>query len=94
MDCSAEQQKGLLEVIAYKTKYKPTTETGRDFFPMMRDYTVVGYYTTKLGLESLGYPGLRTAWPKMPGCTHPDDPEHVHLPKPGEANRAALKIAK
>ena len=26
---------------------------------MMRDYTVVGYYTTKIGLESLGYPGLR-----------------------------------
>jgi gluconate 2-dehydrogenase gamma chain len=94
LDCSADQQKGLLEVIAYKAKYKPTTETGRDFFPMMRDYTVVGYYTTKIGLESLGYPGLRTAWPKMPGCTHPDDPEHVHLPKPGEANRTALKIAK
>ena len=29
----------------------------------MRDYTVVGYYTTKIGLESIGYPGLRTVWP-------------------------------
>jgi hypothetical protein len=94
MDCSADQQKNLLEEIAYKAKYKPTTETGREFFQMMRDYTVVGYYTTKIGLESLGYPGLRTAWPKMPGCTHPDDPEHAHLPKPGENSSAAqLKIA-
>jgi len=54
---------------------------------------VVGYYTTKIGLESLGYPGLRTAWPKMPGCSHPDDPEHAHLPKPSAETAAALKIA-
>jgi gluconate 2-dehydrogenase gamma chain len=94
LDCTAEQQKGLLEVLAYKAKYKPTTETGRQFFQMLRDYTVVGYYTTKIGLESLGYPGLRTAWPKMPGCTHLDDPEHVRLPKPAEVNTTALKIAR
>ena len=92
MACSAEQQKSLLEELAYKAKYKPTTETGREFFQMMRDYTVVGYYTTKIGLESLGYPGLRTAWPSMPGCAHPDDPEHAHLPHPGEPGSAALKI--
>jgi len=93
LDCSAEQQKSLLEELAYKAKFKPTTEAGRDFFQMMRDYTVVGYYTTKIGLESLGYPGLRTAWPKMPGCSHPDDPEHAHLPKPSEETAAAFKIA-
>src|SRR5215510_5963361 len=82
MDCSPDQQNSLLEELAYKAKFKPTTESGRAFFQMMRDYTVVGYYTTKIGLESLGYPGLRTMWPKMPGCTHPDDPEHARLPKP------------
>jgi hypothetical protein len=60
---------------------------------MMRDYTVVGYYTTNTGLESLGYPGLRTASPKMPGCSHPDDPEHAQLPKPSEETAAAFKIA-
>lgn len=79
LGCSAEQQNGLLEELAYKDKFKPTTETGREFFQMMRDYMVIGYYTTKVGLESLGYPGLRRVWPKMPGCTHHDDPEHTHL---------------
>ena len=93
MDCDADQQKALLEELAYKAKFKPTTERGREFFQMMRDYTVVGYYTTKIGLESLGYPGLRTVWPKMPGCTHLDDPEHTHLPTPSDANPAALKVA-
>ena len=82
MGCSPEQQQNLLEELAYKAKFKPATESGREFFRFMRDYTVVGYYTTKIGLESLGYPGLRLFWPAMPGCTHPNDPEHAHLPEP------------
>ena len=85
MDCSSEQQKSLLEELAYKAKFKPTTESGRQFFQFMRDYTVVGYYTTRIGLESLGYPGLRVVWPSMPGCPHPNDPEHAHLREPGTA---------
>jgi hypothetical protein len=94
IDCAPVQQNSLLEELAYKSKFKPTTESGRKFFQMMRDYTVVGYYTTKIGLESLGYPGLRTVWPKMPGCTHPDDPEHAHLREPapptsGSGDRSA-----
>ena len=86
MDCSADQQNGLLEELAYRAKYKPNTEIGREFFQLMRDYTVIGYYTTKVGLESLGYAGLRTVWPKMPGCTHPDNPEHANLQTPGPQN--------
>ena len=82
LGCSADQQNRLLEELAYKDKFKPTTESGREFFQMMRDYTVIGFYTTKIGLESLGYPGLRRVWPKMPGCTHLDDPEHAHLQNP------------
>jgi len=82
LDCSAAQQTALLEELAYKSKFTPTTRLGREFFQLLRDYTVVGYYTSKIGLESLGYPGLRTAWPKMPGCSHPDDPAHAHLIEP------------
>jgi gluconate 2-dehydrogenase gamma chain len=82
MDCTPDQQNTLMEALAYKAKFEPTTESGRAFFQLMREYTVVGYYTTKIGLESLGYPGLRTVWPSMPGCTHPDDPEHANLPEP------------
>ena len=91
MDSSSQQQSSLLEELAYKAKFKPTTESGRAFFQMMRDYTVVGYYTTRIGLESLGYPGLRTHWPKMPGCAHPDNPEHVNLPLPVDARTSPGK---
>jgi hypothetical protein len=89
MECSPDRQRSLLEELAFKSRYKPTTESGRAFFQLMRDYTVVGYYTTKIGLESLGYPGLRTHWPKMPGCPHPDDPEHVRLREPSSSNPPA-----
>jgi hypothetical protein len=79
MQSTTEEQNRLLEELAYKEKFKPTTEAGREFFQMVRDYTVVGYYTTKIGLETLGYPGLRSSWPEMPGCPHTDDPEHKNL---------------
>ena len=75
----------LLEELAYKAKFKPNTEAGREFFELMRAYTVVGFYTTRIGLESLGYPGLRMFWPAMPGCAHLGDPEHAYLREAGDA---------
>jgi hypothetical protein len=85
MDSSPEQQNALLAELAYRDKFKPTTEVGREFFQFVRDYTVIGYYTSRVGLEALGYPGLRTMWPSMPACPHPNDPEHVHLPAPANS---------
>ena len=93
MDCTPAEQVSLLEELAYKSKFTPTTERGREFFQMLRDYTVIGYYTSKIGLESLGYPGLRTAWPKMQACSHPDDPEHVHLAEPKGAAAASSLVS-
>jgi gluconate 2-dehydrogenase gamma chain len=96
LDITAAQQTALLEELAYKSKYTPNTERGREFFRLLRHYTVVGYYTSKIGLETLGYPGLRTAWPKFPGCSHPDDPEHAHLvePRPQSAVASLAKNGK
>ena len=91
LQASIEQQNDLLEELAFPAKYKPQTAEGREFFQLMRDYTVAGYYTTRIGLESLGYPGLRMFWDKMPGCSHPDDPEHAHLVVSGSANVAQLE---
>ncbi|MGH8254135.1 MAG: gluconate 2-dehydrogenase subunit 3 family protein [Steroidobacteraceae bacterium] len=79
LDCTPEQQLALLGALAYKDKFTSDTEEGRDFFRLVRDYTVTGYYTSRVGLEALDFPGLRSSWPKVPGCPHPDDPEHLHL---------------
>ena len=67
-----KRQEQLLREIAADPK---TTA----FFKLARRYTVMGYYTTRIGLEQLDYPGLKL-YAKSPGCPHKDDPEHNHLP--------------
>jgi gluconate 2-dehydrogenase gamma chain len=79
MNCEGAQQLALLTALAYKDKFTNETQAGREFFRLVRDYTVTGYYTSRVGLEALGFPGLRNAWPQPPGCPHADDPEHLHL---------------
>jgi len=76
------QQIEILERLAYKDKYRPHEEDGRAFFKVVREYTVMGFYTSRIGLQQLGYPGLQTVYDEMPGCPHLDDPEHRHLPAP------------
>jgi gluconate 2-dehydrogenase gamma chain len=81
LQCSADQQNNLLNELAYKKRYQPSSEEGRAFFLLIREYTVMGFYTSRIGLENLDFPGLKTMWAKLPGCPHPDDPEHIRLPK-------------
>ncbi len=82
VEVSAEQQNEMLTSLAYKKRYRPGEEDGREFFKLMRKLTVQGFYTSKVGLEVLDYPGLQTMWKAMPGCPHKDDPEHRRLPRP------------
>jgi hypothetical protein len=58
-----------------------TEREGPAFFKLLRSYTVMGYYTTRIGLESLDDPGLRL-YSASPECPHKDDPAHLHLPPP------------
>jgi len=80
-DLTPERQTDLLEHLAYKAKFRPGEEDGQEFFQLMREYTMMGYYTTKLGLEQIDCPALRF-YPSSPGCPHHGDPEHQHLPLP------------
>jgi gluconate 2-dehydrogenase gamma chain len=72
------QQQALLERLAYKAHQRETEKAGQQFFHLFRRYTVIGFYTTRIGLESLDYPGLKF-YSTSPGCTHPGNPEHVGL---------------
>jgi gluconate 2-dehydrogenase gamma chain len=78
---SAEQQEHLLRSLAYRNRYLPGQEAGQQFFALIRRYTVMGYYTSRIGLEELEFPGLRM-YTHSPACPHKDDPEHRHLPAP------------
>ena len=57
-----EQQKAILDPIAFHDPEVSLDEQALEiqFFHMMRGLTVTGYYTSKVGLEDLGYKGQPT----------------------------------
>ena len=75
----ADHQEDLLRRLAHRDRQVPTEMEGQKFFSLIRTYTVMGYYTSKIGLEQLNYPGLKF-YSASPECPHKDDPEHRHLP--------------
>ena len=79
---AAEKQTALLEPLAYKAKFTAGEKTGRKFFNAIREYTVMGFYTSEIGLKELDFPGVKF-YAESPACPHTDDPEHLHLP-PGK----------
>ena len=82
LEVNEATQKNILDGLAYRQKYRPGEEEGRDFFKLMREYSVMGFYTSKLGLQELDYPGLQVIYSQTPRCPHPGDPAHLHLPPP------------
>lgn len=56
---TSAEQVSMLERVAYRSKFRAEDKIGQDFFALMRRYTVIGFYTSRIGLESLDYPGLR-----------------------------------
>ena len=69
--CTEAQQKELLDEIAYpeqaSPKASPEVTPGVEFFSTMRDLTLTGYYTSKMGIEELGYQGNRpNVWDGVP----------------------------
>lgn len=76
---SPRQQVALLEPLAYKAKFRKGEEKAREFFQLFREYTVMGFYTSEVGLKELDYPGLKF-YDSSPACPHTDDPEHRNLP--------------
>src|SRR5260370_26745148 len=78
MSLNPDQQVTLLESLAYKKKFRPGEEHGRKFFGRIREYTVMRFYTSEIGLKELDFPGLKF-YAESPACPHKADPEHRHL---------------
>lgn len=65
--CSVDQQKALCDEIAYPDVKTPELQYGINFFSLVRNLTLTGYYTTKMGLEDLGYKGnTPNTWDGVP----------------------------
>ena len=68
-DCTNEQQIQIVEDIAYPDPEdkKPDMAYGIKFFDLMRNLTMTGYYTTKMGIDDLGYKGnFPNVWDGVP----------------------------
>lgn len=65
--CPEEEQKNILDEIAYPEQASPEVEQGVKFFSLMRDLTLSGYYTTQMGIQDLGYKGnTPNVWDGVP----------------------------
>jgi gluconate 2-dehydrogenase gamma chain len=66
-DCTAEQQLQMVTEIAYPAKAKPEMQQGVAFFNRMRSLTATGFFTSKIGLDDIGYVGNRpNQWNGVP----------------------------
>src|SRR6476469_4927455 len=59
-DCSKERQLKLVDEIAYPELAKPDMHQGVAFFNRMRNLTASGFFSSKIGMEDVGYMGNRT----------------------------------
>jgi hypothetical protein len=64
------QRRAILDDIAWPQRARPEMSHGVAFFNRFRDLTAAGFWTSKMGIEDLGYIG-NVAVPDWNGC--PDD---------------------
>jgi gluconate 2-dehydrogenase gamma chain len=69
LECAAQQQKEILDLIAYRKNFKtdPSLGQGIEFFAFLRKLTAAGFFTSEIGIEYLGYIG-NTYLKEFPGC--------------------------
>ena len=65
--CSTEEQRALCDEIAFPGKGEEEVAVGESFFSLVRNLTLTGYFTTKEGIEDLGYKGnTPNVWDGVP----------------------------
>lgn len=57
VETTAQNQKIILDLIAYPEKLIPGMEQGVAFFNLMRNLTATGFFTSEIGIKDLGYVG-------------------------------------
>ena len=67
VDCSRQEKIKIIDDIAYLDHVEPSKKQGAIFFNRVRNLVTTGYFTSKIGLECLGYMGNRpNVWDGVP----------------------------
>lgn len=65
--CNHDQQIEIVDEIAFPEQAKPEMKPGVAFFNTMRDLTACGFFSSKIGIEDVGYVGNRpNQWKGVP----------------------------
>ena len=65
--CTDAERRQVLDDIAYPARTRPELRHGAGFFTTMRDLVATGFWSSRVGVEDLGYLGNRpTAWTGPP----------------------------
>ncbi len=76
IDASEEEKTSMLDDIAYPETAPAEMQAGVSFFNRFRDLVASGFWSSKIGIEDIGYIGNRpTVWK---GCSH-EALEHLGL---------------
>ncbi len=66
-ECTGNQQTAMVEAIAYPAKSAPDMQQGVAFFNRLRNLVASGFFSSKMGIEDLGYVGNRpNQWEGVP----------------------------
>ncbi|MCW9706487.1 gluconate 2-dehydrogenase subunit 3 family protein [Fodinibius salsisoli] len=76
IDCSEEEQKNMLDQIAYPKIAEPEMQPGVTFFNSFRDLVASGFWSSQIGIEDIGYMGNQPY--DWQGCSH-EALEHIGL---------------
>jgi hypothetical protein len=76
IDCSEDEQKNMLDQIAYPKIAEPEMQQGVAFFNSFRDLVASGFWSSKIGIEDIGYKGNQPY--DWQGCSH-EALEHLGL---------------
>ena len=79
LEISREQATEILSKLAYKDRHRLGEEDGQVFFRLIREYTLMGFYTSRIGMQVLDVPGLKQYYTASPACPHVDNREHRDL---------------
>jgi hypothetical protein len=65
--CADAERRAVLDDIAYPARARPEVRHGVTFFTTMRDLVAAGFWSSRVGVEDLGYVGNRpTVWTGAP----------------------------
>jgi gluconate 2-dehydrogenase gamma chain len=69
VDCTPQQKAEMLDLIAYRKSAEHDASLGQgvEFFSFLRNLTADGFFTSKIGIQYLGYIG-NTFVAEFPGC--------------------------